>query len=307
MDRLKIWLRLVKRKIKKRYHLDDDAMAHIAKFMILPMIALVLTVFVIISNGINKYRTVAASRAATTTDEQTTPPMTAATIATNPDEATLETNTIEAIDTLVQNYLDARINADAQLMYEVFGRSDSEGQEDLQARLAQEQLIYEGFEETTIYTLDGLDENSKIVYIYSYIKFYDVVTTAPILVKAYATMNDNGSYHFIQTSEYTQQIAQLVYDSTALTSVKALDQQMRDELTYAVTTDAKLGGIYEVIVSGNDLEQINNSSMLESMLQATQSYSVEEVTVEVEDTSSTDDSTISLEDSVDDGEIDASN
>jgi len=249
-------------KNRKIAGIDELKIQKIMKLMIIPLIVIILVLVIVLADKDDDKETAAQSETALTSTEAVSSADTSSEpsqeMSIAPDDnlyvhdfdAGIQKNTVEAVSELIQKYQRAKITADASLMYEVFGRTDTEGMDALQAKLDSEKEAYESYENTEIYTVGGLEENSYLAYVVSDVKFTGIDTPAPMLIWAYMVTSEDGTLYIKEPESLTAEESEYVDKISASEDVRLLDSQMRSELAEAVTSDAKLAALYEIWAAG---------------------------------------------------------
>ena len=236
-------------KNRKIAGIDEFKIQKIAKFMIIPAVAIVLILVILISDKKDKKK------------EESAPASTVA-IIDNPESAAdesdpelyihnfdaygLQKDAVPEINELIAKYQRAKVTGDATLLYEVFGRTDTDGLDEMQAKLQEESLVYESYENTTVYTTAGVEEGSYLAYIASDVKFSGIDTPAPMLVWAYIVRGSDGKLHMKEPNTLTEEEQNLLDKISASEDVKLLDSEMRTRLAQAVVSDVHLAALYEM-------------------------------------------------------------
>lgn len=192
----------------------------------------------------------------------------------------MQKDAIPGIIELVKSYQEAKTKGDAELMYKVFGRSDTDGLEDMQTKLKEESKVYESYSDTVTYVTRGNESNSYVVFISSNVKFYDIETPAPMLTWAYVVESPKGTYHMVENDKLTEAQKDFVENVSRSEDIIALDGQMRKDLAVAVTSDLQLGTLYSIWVqnAATDESTSESSSASESEEETTEETTVEGIT-----------------------------
>ena len=151
-------------KNRKIFGIDELTLQRFGRFLLLPLAALIL-ILVILALDHKKTAKPKESKAETAGYDY----------ASAAPEKTSDTE----IHTLVQDYLTARAQGDAEELYQIFGLSDEEGLAKLKEQMAAEKKLYESFENTSIYVIPGVESGSYIAYIETQAWFRKIQTPAP--------------------------------------------------------------------------------------------------------------------------------
>ncbi len=236
-------------KNRKIAGIDEYELYRFLRILALPIIAVIMIIVIVVADRISK-----KGEEAVVSSEQG---MSGIDAASNPDETGeiytndfsgygLEKDSIPEINELVARYQQAKLDGDAQAMYKVFGREDTQGIEELAASLSEEKKAYEAYEDTACYIHQGADDNSYLVYISSNIKFKGIEKAAPSLTWAYVIRNQDGSYYIKEMDKLSEEEVDFVDQASRSEDVRLLDSDMRKKLAAAVVADAKLATLYQL-------------------------------------------------------------
>ncbi len=274
-------------KNRKVLGIDELTLHKAMKLLALPIITIILIIIIVVADKLK------SKPVAVTPSDATTASTEAESSSIEPDNNKyiqdfdsygLQKDAVPEIAELVSKYQDAKINADAQKLYEVFGRTDTDGLEEMQEKLTSEAEAYEAYEDTVCYTTKGYEDNSYIVYISCKLKFNGIDTPAPMLTWAYVVCND-GIYTMKEPDKLTSEEQEKVDEISLSEDVKVLDSQMRTELAKAVLSDAKLGSLYDMLSEGQTASDSNSDMAEETSQESTETVedeSVEEAVIHIE-------------------------
>ena len=207
------------------------------KYIILAAAAIVIVVIVIIVMGRSKKDT------GETGGTVETVPVTAGTGETEAPPlvgGTLEKDMNQAIGTLVSAYFDAVQNCDVEALSALVDSTDSISTEQLQA----EREFVEGYQNISCYTLNGPTEGTYVVYVSYDMKFLNVETPAPCLIRLYVCTNaEGGLYIFNQENSMDGTVVSYMKEVNAREDVKALMSDVDARLTEAMAADEALNAL----------------------------------------------------------------
>lgn len=107
-------------------------------------------------------------------------------------EVELEENAYAEINDLVSRYFVAMAAGDMETVTAL-----ESPMTDMKKLTIEEKSKYiESFDNITVYTKPGPDEESKIVFVYNEVRFYNIETTAAAVNTMYACKNEEGNYYF---------------------------------------------------------------------------------------------------------------
>lgn len=168
---------------------------------------------------------------------------------TEPEEPfTLKKSEIPEINALMESYCRAKAECDAETMYELFGKTDTAGMEELREKMQWRAKYIESFQNITCYTMPGLDENSYLVYVSADIKFRVTDTLAPNLMWCYVTKNQDGK--FIISENVSKDVLSYVAQAEQSEGVRLLAAQINARLEEAAASDTKLASAYGMLRKG---------------------------------------------------------
>ena len=154
------------------------------------------------------------------------------------------------LNSLIDRFLEARVNGDADSMYRIFGRTDDTGLEELRAQMKEEKRLYDSFSGTENFVIPGVTEDSWIVYIKSNGWFKKITSSAPVLMRAYVERGSDGEYYIKEDSALTEEEKAAVAAADSSESVRKMNKEYRTELAKAIVQDGKLGSLYERLREG---------------------------------------------------------
>ena len=197
-------------KNRKIFGIDELTLQRFGRFLLLPLAALIL-ILVILALDHKKTAKPKESKAETAGYDYAT--------------ATPEKTQDTEIHTLVQDYLTARAQGDAEELYQIFGLSDEEGLAKLKEQMAAEKKLYESFENTSIYVIPGVESGS-----------YIVKTDEGLRMKTDEMLNE-AETAAVKAAEGSE-------------AVKKMNNDYRTALAKAIVSDAKLGSLYQKLRAG---------------------------------------------------------
>ena len=152
---------------------------------------------------------------------------------------TLETKSEEeiamenaSIEVLVSQYRDAFEDADIEALKTIYNTEDVMNSSTIEATAK----IIIGYENTTCYIKDGMDANSKVVFIYDDLKVDGIKTLIPNIAYVYMMQRDDGSF-YIYPGEYDLNTANYVYSSEIQKYISELIKDNDIKKLYAETNE----------------------------------------------------------------------
>lgn len=154
--------------------------------------------------------------------------------------ASLEPTDNQEINDLVDAYFTAVAACDMDALSRLLYSTEGITQEQLEA----EREYVEGYEDITCYSLDGLIDGTYIVYVSYGMKFINVETPAPSLIRLYICTNDEGEmYIYNQDVGTDNEVAAYMEEVDARDDVRALSARINDQLTEAMAADEDLNAL----------------------------------------------------------------
>ncbi len=168
----------------------------------------------------------------------------------------LEKESNAAVNQLVKSYFDAVQNCDVDALSKLVDSTENISAEQLQA----EREFVEGYQNISCYTLNGLIDGTYIVYVSYDMKFLNVETAAPCLIRLYICTNDEGGmYIYNQELGTDNEVAAYMEEVNGREDVKALMQEVDNRLTEAMAADEALNALVTKLY-GNSPEGAGEST-----------------------------------------------
>ncbi len=194
------------------------------------------------------------------------------TAATETAENTAETETTSVEDTMVKEYNDnvledffnryfaAKLSADVDTIYQMSGVSNQteEQASQLRSQLKTQAGYIEKYQDLKLYAVNGLEDNSKLVFVTYNVKFRRSDTLAPAIMYCYIRVNEQNEFELVENmspeqtrfvNEYTQN-----HDE-----VKELINSQDSKLLAALSSDARLAVIYDAFQTGRIYKEDQSS------------------------------------------------
>ncbi len=154
---------------------------------------------------------------------------------------------VPEVNALLESYFAAKQAADVETVYRLFGRTDTDGMEELQSEYSYTSRYTDGYENIVCYTQAGPAEGSYLVYVSYDLKFKNVETLAPGLFRVYVVTGEDGSLQLVDTSALAPEIIQLFDEAEKTDELILLRTQVYAKLRQALETDPDLAGVYGVL------------------------------------------------------------
>ena len=149
-----------------------------------------------------------------------------------PENAKLEQNAYEEINSFFTEYYQAVAAGDTEKMAEMGNTLDEEDKAKLQVKAG----YTEDYENMSCYTKPGPEENSYIVFVYYEIKYKNIDSLAPGLSTFYLCENSDGSYYLKDIGSLPQNMKDYITEIANQSDVQNLLAEV-DKL-YATNTES---------------------------------------------------------------------
>ena len=157
----------------------------------------------------------------------------------------------EYMTKLFQDYFNARLQGDTDTLYRLTGVTNQteEQTESLQKNLKTQAGYIEAYQDIQQYAVDGLEKNTKLVFVTYNVKFRRTDTLAPGIMYCYVKVNDQNSFEIVEnmSPEQTKFVNSYI---TNHSEVQELINATNSRLLEAISSDQRLAVIYDAIQSG---------------------------------------------------------
>lgn len=157
----------------------------------------------------------------------------------------------EYMTKLFQDYFNARLQGDTDTLYRLTGvmNQTEEQTASLQKKLKTQAGYIEAYQDIQQYAVDGLEKNTKLVFVTYNVKFRRTDTLAPGIMYCYVKVNDQNSFEIVEnmSPEQTKFVNSYI---TNHSEVQELINATNSRLLEAISSDQRLAVIYDAIQSG---------------------------------------------------------
>lgn len=167
-------------------------------------------------------------------------------------EYELKVNDVPEIQTLMEDYYQAKLEGDAETIGRLFGKTDQDEIEAFRPTLQIYQDLVESFDNITCYYKPGLETDTYLVYVYCDIKMKEADTPGPSLVWTYVKRGSDGEYRMCDKDELTQEEKEYADKVDRSEDVRLLASQAEQILREAVMSDQNLAYYYGRLRAGAD-------------------------------------------------------
>lgn len=199
----------------------------------------------------------------------------------------------EYMTKLFQDYFNARLQGDTDTLYRLTGVTNQTEEQtaSLQKKLKTQAGYIEAYQDIQQYAVDGLEKNTKLVFVTYNVKFRRTDTLAPGIMYCYVKVNDQNSFEIVEnmSPEQTKFVNSYI---TNHSEVQELINATNSRLLEAISSDQRLAVIYDAIQSGriytDSQEEIDSEVSLISV-------ETEAAVTEAETTAASDDDAVTEE------------
>ena len=157
----------------------------------------------------------------------------------------------EYMTKLFQDYFNARLQGDTDTLYRLTGVTNQTEEQtaSLQKKLKTQAGYIEAYQDIQQYAVDGLEKNTKLVFVTYNVKFRRTDTLAPGIMYCYVKVNDQNSFELVEnmSPEQTKFVNSYI---TNHSEVQELINATNSRLLEAISSDQRLAVIYDAIQSG---------------------------------------------------------
>ena len=253
------------RRINKRTGggLPDDGIRRYARFMVLPLAAVVLLILVRLLDpapageaSAESAGQTAAETAAETLEAAESKAAAPLSESYDPSAYELQQDAVPELLALVQSYCEAKEDCDPVLLARVFG-VDSMTEEEEAAQREKMELVeasVKGYENISCYSIEGPEPDSYVIFPYFEIRFRETDVRMPQLTWGYARKGVDGQYYI--EAEADGEIQACIALAGQQEDAARLLEQVKQQQQAAVESDAYLQEIYggaaatEVVIEG---------------------------------------------------------
>lgn len=151
----------------------------------------------------------------------------------------LSQDTVPEVTQLMEQYFMSISDCDMATFLHLFTSRDTSQEEFYRQEFEQQKQYIEGYQNISCYTVPGLRDGEMVAYVYYEIRYTDVETPAPSLVRIYAVQGEDGQYRIYDQAMSEELIAYL--DQLAVNEdVRLLSSQVDQKMEEAMAADAAL-------------------------------------------------------------------
>ncbi len=152
---------------------------------------------------------------------------------TDVDDIALTSNDPDILD-VITRYYNAKADKDFDTIREINPAFSAEDEADLAHN-----NVFERYDNIMVYSREGLDSDSYIVYVYFDLKISGITTPAPTLVDEYLRKNENGDLIIVNKNS-TQELADFIEKMRTSSAVQSMVDDVDQKLEQAAASDEDL-------------------------------------------------------------------
>lgn len=148
----------------------------------------------------------------------------------------------------IDQYFAARLSADVDTLYRLFGRTNDTGKTEMERRLHAQASWIQSYDGIMVYTMPGLTEESRVCVVRYKINFRRTDTNAPGIMYCYVTRQTDGSY--VIGENLRSDVVQYINEKLQDPEVVAMQDEVDAELRTMLASDSTLALIYTSFMNG---------------------------------------------------------
>lgn len=149
------------------------------------------------------------------------------------ENITLTSNDPDILDVMTR-YYKAKAEKDFDTIREINPAFSAEDEADLANN-----SVFESYDNIMVYSSEGLDSDSYIVYVYFDVKINGITTPAPTLIDEYLRKNEEGDLIVVNKNS-TQELTNFIEKMRATATVQNMIKDVNQKLEQAAASDEKL-------------------------------------------------------------------
>ena len=166
---------------------------------------------------------------------------------------TFQKDSIPEILDLMKRYFNARVDADAETMNQLYGVGEVSvtALEEQKTRMRSNSKYINSIDNVVTYVAEGTEADSWVVYAVADIKFYSAKKAAPMIMWCYVTKDTEGNYRILGNELLSQEQQKLISEINHSEPVRRLASDVNGRLKEALNSDEELREIYGVLRDGS--------------------------------------------------------
>ena len=237
--------------------LSDRELRRYVIFLVIPFLALLLIIAAMI---FGRYRASSETKAANQREEGQAKAAQEPMPVIEPDTkqyfqdfggSILEQDVVPEIKQLMEQYFLSISQCDMETFLNLFTSRDTSEEEVFRSKFEQQKQYIENYQNISCYTVKGLENDTYAVYVYYEVKFKDVNTLGPALVRVYAIKCDDGQYRIFD-EEASPELEEYFNQLSANEDVRLLINQVDRQADEAMELDVELKKRISYLKNGPD-------------------------------------------------------
>ena len=151
----------------------------------------------------------------------------------------LSQDAVPEINQLMEQYFMSISDCDMATFLHLFTSQDTSDEERFCQEFEHQKQYIEGYQNISCYTVPGLKEGEFAAYVYYEIRYTDVETPAPSLVRIYAVQGEDGQYR-IYDQEMFEELTAYLEQLAVNEDVRLLSSQVDRRMEEAMEADTAL-------------------------------------------------------------------
>ena len=204
------------------------------KMMIVVVVAMIMLVFGLCCCGNNENDTPDSGEVLVETTEAVV----------DPSSYKLEKDAVPKVNDLVNAYFTVMKNADEEGYMNIVS-----GDEMTHDKLVKKGEFIEDYRGISCYTKPGMSEGEYVAFVYYEVKFRNIDTSAPSMIRLYICSNPDGTMYI-----YAGELDAALYEYINIVSdddeLRMLESQTDQRLKAACDSDDKLESLYQLLLDG---------------------------------------------------------
>lgn len=240
------------RKSAQKDFSQEEKLLEYGRLLVIPLIAVILMAVILV---LDKSPETDPGAAASQTESEAESQSVSGAETGASDEDALQICEIPEIRMLISDYFDARLAADTDRLYEIFGRKDDSRKEKVASMLKTQAAWIQAFQNIEIYALPGKENDARLCIVTYDIDFRRTDTLAPGIMYSYVQRDADGKY--IIAENLRKETRDYINEKLEEKPVKELRTKINNELQNALAKDGTLALIYTSFNNGEIYSETN--------------------------------------------------
>ncbi len=186
----------------------------------------------------------------------------------------------DVLEAFFQRFFDAKLSGDVDTLCQMSGvtRLTEEQKEHLSSQLKVQAGYIESYRDIRLYSVRGVSENERLVFITYNVKFRRAELAAPAIMYCYVTVNEKNEFELVENMlpEQVRFINEYIMEHP---EVEELINATNSRLLEAISSDSRLAVIYDAFQTGRIYTEDQSSIESEVSLISIETEAAEEESV----------------------------